>query len=298
MANTFLGGNNSLDPTIIPVKKYNYIKIAHGIFDSIFISNNLNEDLTDKKWGNDVLFYAKFQNNLFAGNLFEDINNITHIIVKRRRKDSPDHTWVDLFKIPITDTKSLKFEVFDKYVKANQGYEYALVLYNNTVSGSYNVNEITPTFEGFFVTGKDRIYKTIVEYQIPSRQMNTGGTIIPTIDNKYPYVLKNSRNQFSSGTAIGFFIEMDEENCEFKYDDSKQYRDDLLEFLTDGKAKFLKFGEGDIYLVGITGAPREDNEKNTQKYIITFEWAEVGHYDSGWQMQKEGLIDVDSNPRR
>ena len=69
--------------------------------------------------------------------------------------------------------------------------------------------------------------------------------------------------------------------------------DDMLKFLTNGKAKCLTDFNGNIYIIKVVNSPQISYDANWGNGIptISFDWVEQGKYNNGDDMLKSGLVD-------
>lgn len=296
LGNTFLGNRFALDPTQTYIPNLNYVRIGSAVFDDIFISSDPGYDLTNQQWDFDTVLWSKFRDSLASGNVEESLKDISSVVIKRRRKDTYD--WIPLFEIPVENTDSLKFERFDRYAAGNQEYEYALAFKLADVEGAYNVNSIVPRFDGIFIASRDKIFSSVIEAYTPQIQKNKPSALVNTIDSKYPFVVSHSKNNYYSGSMSGVFVEQKQSGCELDFEQAHRYRHDLLEFLCDGKAKFLKLDDGRMWMIAVVDNPAESQDSDTQKVVTSFAWAEIGGAESAQDLYENGFIDVSAVRRR
>lgn len=154
------------------------------------------------------------------------------------------------------------------------------------------MSSIIPSFEGIFITSKERIFSSVIDAHIPNIQKNHPSAIVPTIDAKYPFVVSHSRNNFYSGSMSGIFVELKQDICEFDYEEAYKYRDELMDFLCDGKAKFLKLPDGRVWMIMVVDNPNEAQEMNTEKFTTSFSWAEIGDCESVKDLYDNDFIDI------
>lgn len=292
LGNAFYSGRYSADPTVVNIKDITYLKLSNGVFDSLFISSNPDYDLSEKKWGFDTLFYAQFQENLFAGNVMESLDDITGALIKRRKKG--EFAWIPLFYIPIQSADDLKFERFDRYCANDTEYEYTITFLLNDIEGSYNINSIIPQFEGIFVLDKDHIFFSQIEAYIPQTERNHPVGVIPTIAKKYPFTVSHSENNYDSGSVTGVFMKINEA-CDFDFKESQKYQKELMEWLANGKAKFLKDDDGSVWMIFVSSNPTKVKERDINKYTIAFNWVEIADANDTIALLNEDFIDIPVN---
>ena len=291
LGNAFFSGKYSADPTIVSARNFNFIRISNGLWDEIFISKDPNRDLSTKDWDFDTIFWSKFQNNLSAGNITESIDDITGMLAKRRRVGT--FNWVTMFYKPVGGTEDLKFEFFDRYVMNDEEYEYAIVFVSVNIEGSYHINTITPKYSGLFVLDKNKIFMAEIEAYIPHIERNHPIGVVPTINNKYPFTVSNSINNYDSGNVTGIFMNLAEDECdEMDFKGTYKYQKALLDFLANGMPKFLKDSERDVWMIQVSSNPSQSQEINTYKYTIRFDFVEIANHEDNMALLENDFIDI------
>lgn len=289
LGNSFFAADFSLDPTPTNANNTNDITLSNGIYDDLFVTTNINQDLSSLTWDFGTILHAYFNGTLSAGNADFVLEQVDTMIIKRRKINTFD--WMILYEIPITDYEDFAFERLDKYNRHGVEYEYALVPSLAGIEGSYNINTIVSEMYGMFIVERDQTFNTILEYQA-NRQRNIANSIVETIDSKYPYIVNHSKQNYDSGSASGVFIELDYDNCELKIKEGYNYRDNLMEFLGNGNAKILKLDDGRMFMVSIINQPTESQESTTEKFTTAFDWAEIGDAEDGRTLWRENFIDI------
>jgi len=248
------------------------VEIMNGIYDDLFGSVNPDIKQSDesKDWNFDTRFYAKFQNNLIAGNIDYTASTVSSVRIKRRKKD--EHTWLTLYEIPINENEDFNFELIDRYVQGNQSYYYALVPMIENVEGNFNKNIVTSEFSNFFILDRDIEYPIIFDTKL-NMQINNPIGVINTIGRTYPFVISNGMNQYKTGSFTFSLIPF--ENCDVNFDSAFNYREQFEKWIMDGNPKILKDWTGQIYMFNITDSiPIDYSYYNLPSYEIQF--TEIG----------------------
>lgn len=286
-----LGDIHSGDETSTNIINITNLKEQNAIVDDSFITKSVSSFTAplDKSWDFDTILHAAYQGNLLAGNIDFVVSQVSSMRIKRREKGT--YTWTTLFQIPINSIDDLSFERFDRYCKANTEYEYALIPVINGVEGSLSINSVLSTFDGIVLSEIDKTFQTPLDAKCV-RQKNRSSQIINTLDGKYPVVVINSQNCYDSGTASGVFLQFNDNVCEFDIENGWKYRDYFMDFLLDGKPKFLKMYDGRAWIVSIVDVPSEDGSGNHTKITTSFSWVEIGDVNSTQDLNDNGLIDI------
>lgn len=288
-----LGDVHSGDETSTSIENIVNVKEQNSIIDDSFLTKDTSSFVSplNKTWDFNTILHATFQGNLLAGNVDFVVSQVSSIRVKRRIKGT--YNWTTLFQVPISGINDLSFERFDRFCQAKTEYEWAFVPVINGVEGNLSINSIVSDFDGIAICEKDTTFLTPLDVKY-SRQRNRPSSLLNTIDGKYPVVIVNSQNCYDSGSASGVFIQLNEETCDFDIDNGWKYRDNFLDFLSDGKPKFLKLYNSKAWLISIIDSPSENNDEHPDKVTTSFSWVQVGDINSSQDLYDNGLTDTSS----
>ena len=151
MGRYYCGSKEAMSSTPTNIKDITYVTISNGVYDELFGTDNSNIKMNDlsKTWDFDTRFYAKFQNNLMAGNVDYAASTVSSVRIKRRKND--EHQWFTMFDIPIETNEDFEFELEDRYAQGNQDYYYAMIPVIEQVEGNINKNSIRSEFNNYFI---------------------------------------------------------------------------------------------------------------------------------------------------
>ena len=266
------------------------VTIGNGVFDHLNIStdtdipySNVQPEWTDT----DVI------NINFNGNLNNGAPHYTRLVLKRREDLST--TWMNLSDIKITEDNVPSFINFDdSFIPTGIMQEYALVVYIDDVPSEFHTVEITPVWGKYFLSDRDNKfvlnYAVIYSGQVPTIK---NGVFMP-IGATYPIVVQNGEGNYTSGSiqfkVLGYRYEIDKRLDRVSI--TKQ-KNDLLKFLTNGKAKCLTDFNGNIYILKVINSPQISYDANWGNGIptISFDWVEQAKYDDYDSMLALGLFD-------
>jgi len=288
-----LGYTHSGDATTTSVTPITTVKIENGIFDQIHITEDTSATTSPLSydWDYNTVLSCSFENTLEAGNIGYSLSEIDALVIKRRKVGKFD--WVALYKKDISAVDDLSFIFVDKTAQSNQEYEYCIVplMSGDSSEGEYNINTVTSSFDGLFLIGSDNTFNTILDTEITGIKRNKTSSVQATLGRKYPYVISNGSSNYLTGKATGTFIEFIESTCSWDIDNGWRYRQDLMDFLTDGTQKILKYHDGRIWLVNIESDPSEDPDGHEQHVKTSFEFVETGDTESNEDLYNAGIID-------
>lgn len=291
LGNTFLQDKYCGDPSPTYLHDLDTIILKRAIFDNLFITTDTSTTIDNplsKEWDFNTILHAGFNGNLNAGNVEYTISQITAIRLKRRKKGT--YTWTTLFEIPVRTFDDLSIKRVDRYARNNIEYEYGLIPVLGNVEGSISLNTVISKFDGVFICSKDKTYGTIFETDVTSTRHRPFSTI-NTLGSQFPFVTYQSKNNYDLGTATGMFINYDE-NCNIDLLGATDYREDLKNFLYDGKPKLLKYEDGKAWIVGIVDDIAEDHSEHPDKVITTLQWVQIGVPESSEDLYNNGLTDT------
>lgn len=291
LGRSFLNDYHSGDYTTTSLENFDTVVIQNGIFDDLFITTDTSTPLTStlsKEWDFNTIMHAAFNGNLNAGNIDYTLSQISSVRLKRRKYGT--YTWTTLFEIPIHSLDDLAIRRIDRYARNNVRYEYALIPVLGNVEGSISLNTIVSKFDGLFICSKDRSYGTIFEADVVTTRHRPSSSI-NTLGSQYPFITYQSKNNYDMGSATGYFVNHDSD-CNLDLSGARDYREDLKQFLYDGKPKLLKFEDGNAWIVGIVDDITEDHSEHLDKVITTLQWVQIGDCESSEDLYHNGLTDT------
>lgn len=296
LGTTFFSGAYTIDPPAVNISPITGISLTNGVYDHLYVGKSVDEevDVTNNEWTENTLLSAPFDENLDAGNSGFSLRNTDTVIIKRREKGQID--WTTIYVKPIKTIDDFKLIYFDRYARSNTNYEYVLCSVCNGIENSYVLKEVYSQFDGFFVVDQNNSYGTFFNLDGGDTQRNAAGEATVLLNNRYAKVIKNNISNYDTGTASGVFLKMyysGENSCNIDIDDSYEIRMDVMDFLMNGKPKILKWNDGRIWLIAVTGSPTDSQEQEgTNLRKISFQFAEIGNWNDPKTLYLNGLNDV------
>lgn len=287
----FAAHSHSMDCTPTHVDNINSVTANNAIFDYLYIGID-EAVLTDipASWDWTTVLYADFNSNLTGGNLDYTLSQINAVRIKRKRAE--DSQWITLFEVPISSAEDMQFYLYDKYVQYGQPYSYTLVPVVDQIEAMAVTRDVTPTFNGMYITDGETSFYTIAGNGIQTYQRNHGGTAVETLARRYPYYIKNSQANYDSGSAEGLFFPVSEDNCSLSTNELFDYRCSLDDFLMNGRAKIIKDCFGQIWMVNVTDVVSHSRDGHPHVVVTAFNWAELGDVNSQQDLYDYGFTDV------
>lgn len=286
---------NSLNPSPLNDASYNLTRLENGVFSHWYVTRDVDSPYTSQEpdvWDYLTIMDANFNGTLQAGNIDYLLQNVDGIKIKRRILGEFD--WITLKYIDMDElSESLSFVINDYFNQNGVEYEYAFVPVTEGIEGNYISNTIESKFNGVFICDADTIYKFYagVSYGNGERVQKIG--VFEPLGKKYPVIVSNALLNYEKGYFEGTVINDDFLDTRvLKNLDMVKERKQLLDFLTNKKAKILKDWNGNIWLMFITDNPSIDYESNSGMAIakVGADWTEIGDANSGTDLYEAGLL--------
>ena len=297
----FLGGFTGCDAFSLPCSPVcradiTEVRLQNGRYDTLFASKKTDNALTPAipdDWDFDTIMYAKFnKNSLNAGNVNWTLNNISHILIKRREINT--FHWTTIAVKEILKKTDFKISGTDYTTAAKTEYEYAVVPFYYGVEGDYDTTRIYSDFNEIFILGKNGTIHTPLGSGYLDVTNNAPSSYITTIHGRYPTVIRNSRTNYKTGSFSGNFIKYDGRRLQYSVDDRSitNMQNDVIRFLSDGIPKLIKHFDGRTILANIDSDIANNAEGHYKNRVISFNFTEIGDYTSAQDLYSAGLSDV------
>lgn len=280
LGTTFLGARYVIDPSPTMTKNVKDIHIENGIFDQLFVSKNPDLNAREKydDWNYDTVLNADYDDKLDAGNSGFSLRNTEYVIIKCREVGSLN--WKVIYTKKINVEEDFKINVNDYFEPSNTNLEYMVVSVCNGIETTYVTKEIKSEFNGLFICDKDNIYGTLYNLDTMDTTRNTQSSTLNLLNNEYASVVSNGKSNYDSGTASGTFIKFNQDDHTINIPDGLKYHTELKNWLANKRPKILKFYDGRIWLISVTGGITDSGDSINSLRKISFDWVEIGTPDS------------------
>lgn len=288
------GGPNALTSAPSNVDNIKTTKLSNAIFDHFNVSKNTKIPISTKiptEWDYDTIMDADFNGNLDAGNVDFLVENISAVKIKRRKRGTFD--WLTLETIPINKVEDLNFLFIDRLNAYNVEYEYAFVPILNNIEGDYIINSVLSKFNGIFIGDADVTYQMLygLSYGTNARVQEVG-TFNP-LGKKYPVIVANGISSYETGSVSATVV--DDNFAETRVVDNiatAKKTKEMVDFLTNKKAKILKDWNGKIWLCFITGNVQTSYISGSSMKIpqVKFDWTEIGDAENQYDLYSNGVV--------
>ncbi len=293
----FLGhilGADDLSAPITPTDMSNITKVRlqYGTFDDIYISKST--DITPgaykpKAWDWNTILFADFEDSTLAGNLLTAIDSITHLIVKRRRKDQ--FRWITINAKTIEHpegatamemAEQLQIHGTDLTAAIGYEYEYAAVPVMSGVEGLYSVASVLCESNNVVILDDTEIWATPLEDDRLTTTAVVPNAVVETMYDVYPTIVRNTDANYETISVSATFIPGLEE-CDVDWEDERGlvlYNRRAYNFLRNGRPKILKAVDGRIWLVYVTTPPTDQFDQGSNMRKLTFQCTEIGNVEN------------------
>ena len=265
------------------------VAVANGIFDELNITTDTSLIYTTDIPDMTPQTLLKVD---FDGNIGSD-SDYTRLLLKR--KDYTTNTWlnvVDINDIPYGQPVYINFD--DSFVPSDVMQTYGLVTYVGGVPSDTYTISVTPKWAKYFISDKSNRF--VLNYAViySNHNQNIQNGVLMPIGANYPIVIQNAKGNYRSGSVqfkvLGYQYEIDKRLSRRSI---IQQTDDMLEFLTNGKAKCITDFNGNIFIIKVINSPQISYDANWGNGIttISFDWVEQGKYNNNSDMVELGLFD-------
>lgn len=309
-----LSGVDSLSPRINVNYPVNTVTLANGVFDYINVVRTIRDDLPTEiplEWDGTTIMDCTF-NTLNGGNMEYAADNISKILVQRKRVDIPynESTWTTLYEVAIEDQTNLNFIFKDVTNVYGATYQYQLVPIAVQRQGDKDIEiegtgqpsqDVISSFDGVFICDANTFVKIYAGVEYGSLQTTQLTGVHETLDGKYPIIVSNSSVNYHSGSITGTILNTDygkknEDGTYTQLDRIKivKARQELDKFLTNKTPKIIKDDNGNIWLVIFVDDIDYSffNEWGRGLGDMSADWVEIGDATLGADLKRTGIINT------
>lgn len=205
--------------------------------------------------------------------------NINYVLISRR-KHGINNNYEMIYEKAITSPNQLSFTYYDMTTRSGTSYDYYISLAdNNTPSRTIiefgNVNNIECWFDGLFIGNNSKQYLAPLNCSTNTTR-NTQANYVTTLSSRTPYRVSNSNVNYTTGQSSALFTPLDANN-QPTLQSTKEYIEEVVDFLNDGTEKILKTHDGEMWYVSIDpGVNVSHDDYYTGSSKIDFNWTEIG----------------------
>jgi len=257
----FEGGSVFSDSVYHPT--YYRCELSQGIFDDIYIEANTS--ITDESlekpitWSTATVLSCPFEDDLEAGSISGNEVQIDRIRFQKRLFDELE--WSTVAEVEYVQGDHLLYEAIDKYVQNDFTYEYCMLPITASTPGDRVVSsEITVDFDGIFLSDSNYNYKLLYDLEPGAIQHNVSSALMQPLNSQYPIVQYGTSDfrSFDIRSTIVSDATLSQNNGKANIKQEKLTRQQLLSFLKNRKPKIFRCDNGDLMVVNVTDAPKEE----------------------------------------
>lgn len=265
------------------------VEISNAIFDEVYMDSNtdLPYDTEIPEWGYSTILDAKFQNNILAGNVDFTLDSISGMFIKKRKVG--DYKWTTIHYVPIQTEEDFDFYFNDIVVAAETTYEYAAVPIVNNAEGTYQTITVDVCYDGCFIIDPTRGYQVIGELKRSNLTRKIPANVVETVHSPYPFVHYYSESKYDQFTVSGWFVERDKQTYRFDSLNGWKYREAVRDFLSNRRAKIVKWYDGQIYMACVTSDVGETEGTFNEHVTTNIQFTQIGNVSSNSDLYKHGF---------
>ena len=291
----FCSDGNCLDPVPTSIDNITSTQLSNGIFDHWYLTSDTREPYPTTipdQWDYTTIMDADFNGNVAAGNVDFTLAQITGFKIKRRVIGTFD--WITLVELPVATLEDLKVSFNDNLNSNYTNYEYALVPMLNEIEGDYITNEVLSQFDGVFICDLETVYKFYagVEYGDGTRVQKIG--VFEPMGRKTPVVVSNALTNYETGNVQGTVLPSDYgQTGTYQPLALVQERKELLDFLTNKKAKVLKDWNGGTWLMMVVDTPTITYKTGSGMALanVGFNYVTLGDSNNQTDLYNSGIVE-------
>ena len=222
-------------------------------------------EVSNKPWGCTILIDLKPTVNKLP-------DGMTAIRIKR--KSETQITWKTIHEHPVSSFDDLTVTFEDRNTVAGKHYIYAAIPVVNSREAVGVAGEITAKFTGWYLADKTAEYEVGLNVTF-SKKKNTSLAFIQTLGSKYPYAVSNGNLNYYTGNFSAIFLPRRADG-EFTKEGSHKFKDEVIEFLSNGLAKILKSEEGVAMKIRVNESVDLNHSEYPGAAEISFSFTEIG----------------------
>lgn len=293
-----IAGSHHTTKSVTPDKlTYNTLIVKNAVYDNIYSTSDVIENFDGSipdNWNYDTYLYAKFENDLYGGNVSFTESIVDSVRIKRRTEK--DSVFKTIYEKEINANEDFQIEFID-YLEPVGTIEYAYVPVISGGESNYISNSVVSDFDNFFICEKDRSYPMIINAEY-NQTINYESSNVKPLGRKYPITVVNGNTGYKTGEMSATFV--DYTNCILDVANAFEYRNIVYDMLINKQPKILKDHEGNLLIINIIENITEDGRQYLYQgqegfyYLTTkFNWVECGNAYSIGDLYDNNLIDTE-----
>lgn len=204
-----------------------------------------------------------------------DVGNVSSVVLKKRYVG--ESVWFTIATVSISTKEDFSFVQFDADTRSGYTYEYVAIPIINNIEQAGVSTRCTCRFGGIYIADSTGAWVSLYNNEY-SMQKNTQVSYILPLAGKYPRRVSNAGTNYMTGSVTGLFLPFDEVGYPIK-EKAREYKDAVLEMLSNGKTKLLKTYDGNAWIISVDSTIKENFSLFDGASTISFNWTEIGEMD-------------------
>lgn len=285
---------NNIDD-IFPLTSF---ELFGNLYDNLDITKDTTKQMstTFPIWDYNTILNCDFNGNIMGGNVDIILSQLSGIKIKRRELGTYD--WITIYEKEVFSSEDLNISTQDSFVPSGINFQWALVpILNGGIEGDYIVKDLKTILNGTFLSNKNNMFKLYNSVVMSNGVQNIRIGQLQPIGKRTPILIQNGKvNNYSGTISADLYGYNFEDNRIIDRNNIVKQSNDLLEFLTSGKAFCLTDWNGNIYIARTSSSPNINYNSGYGNGIvnISFNFVEQGKYNNQEDMVENGLIDIEN----
>ena len=217
-------------------------------------------------------------------------DNYDFLRIKRRVVGS--YKWTTVYERDISKIfGTINTITYDKYARGRgTKYQYTIVPVIDGIEQAGATSTVVSSFEGAYLVDKDTTYFVGLDPKVSSVKRVQNTAVETTLADEYPIVFYGTAANYYSGNFSGTILKYDRARDYFDLDGSVDYREDMIDWLTNRKPKVLKMWDGRAWLINVIDDISYSDEDHPDKVEISFDFVETGDLTDTTALKNADLI--------
>ena len=291
----FLGSSEStVACTPTNIENITRIELSNSWYDFLKVTHNIDDELSNHvnlEWDKDTILLAKFDENASAGNVNWSIDEVSHLLIKRKKIG--DFKWITLEAHPIETVEDFNIKNIDLTAVPNYEYMYAAVPIIEGVEGFYSTDTVDIKTDSLFIADSDEVWTTVFNDNYLDSNAIMPLNTSQTMYSKFPTFVRNSVANYEEISVSAKFFPFNEKTYDYDvYDDRKriEYHNKAKAFLRNGKVKILKSMDGRVWMVYISTPPTDSGDGHYANRQLSFSCTEIGDIENESDLWENNFI--------
>lgn len=254
------------------------------------------------------LVNSRFEYGIFNSLIKQDYAGVHKIVLSRWVPYAESWAAIKQFEISKNSWSGPNLEVIsgitNDSVMTTQLLKYKVEYYKWVNNVSTLIEEETKYFEleywlqSNFISDKDECFPLFINVDMTQDRVQEIGQLQPMM-SRYPVIIKNSMTDYNTGTframlMTGKILEQLRSGQGYNLQSTQEmmdFKNKIIDFLTNGKPKCLRLVPGDMFIVNIVGNVSVDWVAFGSGYNcqISFNWVEVADSHSAEAVERVSL---------